>query len=147
MNKYEKVNYTQLDVQNTSELKWKCRYFTDMTVKESSLLLAFKIRIYGDEPEKDILDEESYHIMAFDINEEYIYAYSRITPAGKKYSQPLITRLTAVKTVPGLKALLVRKTVNKFRVLYGSFPEAIAPDLRLSKEVSVFYVYSSGHNF
>jgi len=151
MMNHSKINYTQLETQySPQELKWKCKHYSELNVRELSLLVQFRMRVYGDslnDNDNDGLDEDSIHIVAFDINEEYIYAYSRITPSGKKYSQPLITRLIAAKNMDGLKATLIRKTVNKFRHLYGSFPEAIAPDMRLAKEVSVIYIYSSGHKF
>ena len=59
MNKnYDKINssacYTQLDVQSLSDLKWKCKQTSQMSVQELSLLAEYKLSIY----EQQIFNQE-----------------------------------------------------------------------------------------
>jgi ElaA protein len=124
-----------------NSLKWTVKKFDDLTPHELYAILQLRSEVFVVEQncvfqDMDHKDQQCYHLMgwqnASDQSPELI-AYTRLVPPGALYELPSIGRvvISLVARGCGMGKLLMEKSIEELRYLFGNTPIKIGAQLYL----------------
>lgn len=125
--------------EKSGTVQWYCKLFSELTNKELYCILQLRSEIFVVEQncvyqDCDDKDYDSWHF--FGKEDSSIIAYTRILPAGISY--PDFASIGRVVVSPakrrsGMGKLLMKKSIEQTRILFGDVPIYIGAQVYLQK--------------
>lgn len=119
-------------------LKWICKIFDELSPHELYKIIRLRNEIFVVEQncvfqDADNKDQRSFHLMG--IDGPYLYAYTRLVPAGISYNEASIGRVvvSGEARLSGFGKKLMLESIDQLYKLWGRQPIKIGAQLYLKK--------------
>lgn len=122
-------------------LRWTCKYFDELTVRELYDIVALRERVFIVEQQilyvdADGRDLQGYHLFAYDG--DVLCACARLLPAGLRYAEVSIGRVVVAPEHrgTGLGYELMNRAIEQVYSIFGQAPIHLSAQSHLEK----FYI-------
>lgn len=124
-------------------LTWSIKKFNDLTANELYHILRLRSEVFVVEQQcvfldADNKDQVAHHCMCW--NEDSLFAYSRLIPAGFAYEEPSIGRVVTAPVARnlGIGKMLMKQSIDECINLFNANAIKIGAQLYLKKFYSSF---------
>ena len=131
-----------------------CKHFNELTTKELYEIIQLRIEVFIVEQncpyqDTDSKDLQSWHLMIYN-QENKLIAYSRLLPEGVSYKgYASVGRVVSSPSVrkTGIGKLLMAKSLEQIKLLFGNTPVKISAQSWLKKFYSSFGFQARGEEY